>query len=130
MMNKIRSFMEGRHGSDQLSIALIIVGCVITFFLSFFRVPFYRLIGLIPMILAFLRIISTNHEKRYIENQKFLNIWLPLKQKLKTAFDHVKDRDHKYYKCPTCKRTLRVPSKRGKIEISCPHCGTKFKKRT
>ena len=130
MMNKLRSFMEGRYGYDQLSLCLVIIGCIITFILSFIRFPLYRCIGLIPMVLAFLRILSKNREKRYIENQKFLNIWLPISRKMKMKFDQLKDREHKYYKCPTCKKTLRVPSNRGKIEISCPHCGTKFKKRT
>ena len=41
-----------------------------------------------------------------------------------------KDKTHKYYKCPTCKQVVRVPKGRGKIEISCPKCHTKFIKRT
>lgn len=130
MLNKLRNFMEGRYGYDQLSLCLVIIGCIITFILSFVRFPLYKLIGLIPIVLAILRCLSTNREKRYIENQKFMNIWLPLSKKAKVKFEQFKDKEHKYYKCPTCKKTLRVPSNRGKIEISCPHCGTKFKKIT
>ena len=36
---------------------------------------------------------------------------------------------HKIYLCPKCKKRLKVPKGKGKIEISCP-CSHKFYKRT
>ena len=129
-MNKIREFMHGRYGIDQLGIGLIVVGCILTFILSFIRVPFYRLIGLVPMILAVVRAISRQWEKRYAENARFMKVWSPVRKKLIEKYKQLKDKDHRYFKCPKCKRVLRVPKNRGKIEISCPHCQTKFKKRT
>lgn len=129
-MNKIREFMKDRYGIDQLGMGLIILGCALTFILSFFRAPYYRLIALIPMIIAFARAISKQWEKRYAENARFMKVWSPVRKRLIEKYKQLKDKDHKYFKCPKCKRVLRVPKNRGKIEISCPHCQTKFKKRT
>ena len=127
---KLRTLLQGRYGIDQLTVALMLLGCLITLILSFLSVRYYRLIGLLPMILALLRVLSRNTEKRRAENDRFLRVWEPLKQKLSVKAQHARDKDHRYYACPTCKKTLRVPKNRGKIEITCPHCGTKFKKRT
>lgn len=40
-----------------------------------------------------------------------------------------KDKTHKILRCPGCGEKLRVPKGAGKINISCPHCGTKFVKK-
>ncbi len=129
-MQKIRKFMEDRYGVDQLGVALLLLGCVITAALSFLRVPYYRLIGLLPMILSLLRALSKQREKRYAENLRFLQVWNPLREKAVAWWNRVRDREHRYYNCPTCKKRLRVRRGRGNIEITCPHCGTKFKRNT
>lgn len=137
-MNRIRQFMYGRYGVDGLGLALVLLGCVLTFVLSLFRMPsqrlfvslLLRLVGMIPYLLFLLRALSKNIEKRRIENERFLKIWLPVSGFFKTKYSHLKDKDHRFFKCPNCSRTLRVPKGKGKIEISCPHCGRKFKKRT
>ena len=129
-MQKLKDFMQDRYGSDQLSLALVILGCIITAALSFFRVPYYRLLGLLPMALALFRVLSKQREKRYAENVRFLQIWNPLREKTLAWWNRVRDREHRYYNCPTCKKRLRVPRGRGKIEITCPHCGSKFKRNT
>ena len=35
-----------------------------------------------------------------------------------------------YYRCPQCHQKLRVPRGRGRIQISCPRCGTQFIKKS
>ena len=129
-MQKLKDFMQDRYGPDQLSLALVILGCIITAALSFFRVPYYRLLGLLPMALALFRVLSKQREKRYAENVRFLQVWNPLREKAVALWSRVRDREHRYYNCPTCKKRLRVPRGRGKIEITCPHCGSKFKRNT
>lgn len=37
---------------------------------------------------------------------------------------------HKIYRCPHCRQKIRVPRGKGKIEITCPSCRSKFIKRT
>ena len=57
--------------------------------------------------------------KRYSENRKFL-----------LMIDRIKDRSHRYYACPKCRQTVRVPRGKGKIAITCPKCREKFIKKT
>jgi ribosomal protein L37AE/L43A len=71
------------------------------------------------MGIAIFRTLSRNTYKRYQENRKFL----ALQQR-------IKDRDHRYFSCPRCKQTVRVPRGKGKIAISCPKCKEKFIKKT
>ncbi len=130
MLDKIRQFMYGRYGNDQLNLALVIFGCVLTLFLSFFDVPFIRYLGLIPYIIAAVRMLSKDIPKRQQENLKFLKISAPWRQFIIKKVKQFQDKDHKYYQCPGCHNTLRVPKGRGKIKISCPHCGKEFIKKT
>ncbi len=130
LWQKLRALLQDRYGLDQLGVALLLLGCLVTLILSFFHVRYYRLIALLPMALALWRVLSKNREKRRLENDRFLRVWDPIRNKLGQKVQQAQDTDHRYYPCPTCKKTLRVPKNRGKIEITCPHCGTKFKKRT
>lgn len=41
-----------------------------------------------------------------------------------------KDREHRYFRCPKCGQTVRVPRGRGKINIRCPRCNERFIKNT
>lgn len=129
-MNRLQKFMIGRYGPDQLGIALIILGCVVTFVLSFSDVSYFRLLGYVPYLIFIFRFLSRDIEKRRKENAVFLKYWNPAKAFFQKKKKQMDDKDHKYYKCPQCKHVLRVPSGRGKIEISCPYCQTKFKKNT
>ncbi len=133
MLNKIREFMYGRYGgNDALNVFLIILGAVVTLILSFFfyRTPFTRLIGLIPYGIAVFRAFSKNYEARIRENEKFLKVSAPWRAFISKKISQFKDKDHRYYACPQCHRTLRVPKGRGKIKINCPHCGKNFVKKT
>ena len=40
------------------------------------------------------------------------------------------DRQNRYYGCPSCGQTVRVPRKKGRISIKCPRCGQRFEKKT
>lgn len=129
-MFKLRSFMQGRYGIDPLNIALIAVGCIVTFLLSVFARPATRLLGLIPYLLMLFRALSTNIDGRQKENEAFMKLWIPGLRFFTLHLRRIKDKEHRYFKCPSCKRVLRVPKHKGKIEINCPFCGKKFKKKT
>ena len=130
MLDKIKQFMMGRYGNDQLNLALMIFGCVLTFFLSLFDVPYLRYLGLIPYIIAVARMLSKDISKRQQENLKFLKLSAPWRQFIIKKVKQFQDKDHRYYQCPQCHQTLRVPKGRGKIKISCPHCSKEFIKKT
>ncbi|MBQ2676645.1 MAG: hypothetical protein IJF54_04485 [Clostridia bacterium] len=130
MFNRLKQFMYGRYGSDQLSMALIILAFVISFITILIGIPFLNLISYIPLGFVIFRTFSRNISKRYAENQKFLKYYYPIQTKIKTKITRAKDKNNKYYKCKGCGATLRVPKGKGRIDITCPKCRTKFTKRT
>lgn len=119
----LRGFMIGRYGNDRLNIAILVAGlavCVVEMFIP--RMLPRMLLTLVSYILvgiAIFRSLSRNTYKRYQENRKF-----------GLMLDRLRDRQHRYYTCPKCRQTIRVPRGKGKISITCPKCREKFIKKT
>ena len=130
MLEKLRQFMYGRYGNDMLNFGLMIAGCLITGILSFVKVPYLHYIGMIPYLIVIYRSLSKNIPARQRENAKFLKLIEPWKRFLIKKARQLQDKDHRYYACPQCHNTLRVPKGRGKIKISCPHCHKEFIRKT
>ncbi len=83
------------------------------------------------IIHTYFRVFSRNLNKRYEENQKFLNFRYNRSvnaNKARRRREQMKT--HCFFKCPMCKQEVRVPRGHGKIEISCPKCREKFIRRT
>lgn len=128
----LRRFMYGRYGSDQLNMAILIAAVLVSLTNSVLTV-FLRESGVYSSIVApilsvtvyglliysFFRMFSRNIYKRQRENRRFTQLWMRLK-----------DRNNRYFRCPNCKQTVRVPRGRGKICIRCPKCGEKFTRKT
>ena len=124
LSESLRRFMYGRCGVDQLNMFLlsaVVVLSVVSVILSLVG-GVCTLIGMLLNFLSYLvllwylfRFLSRNLEKRIQENRRFLSL-----------FSRVKDRQNRYYRCPNCKQTVRVPKGRGKICIKCPKCSEKF----
>ncbi|MBE6933041.1 MAG: hypothetical protein E7464_06665 [Ruminococcaceae bacterium] len=112
-------FMYGRYGTDQLNNALLILGVVLTILGWFSSTAFLTVLSYIPLALVIFRMFSRDVNRRRKENQKFLQF-----------FNRLKDRDSRYFSCPRCRQTVRVPRHRGKINIHCPKCGNRFIKKT
>ena len=129
-MLKVREFLFGRNGLDRLNLALLIIYVVISAIASFSPSIFIRLIPFVFLGLAAFRFFSRNLAARHRENDIFISFWSPLTIKIKKWYARISDTTHKYYKCPKCRRKLRVPKFRGKIEIVCPECGSKFVRNT
>lgn len=131
MKEKLARFMYGRYGVDSFSQCLMWIA-IVGFLLSNFRWGrgFY-FIGFAAMVYATVRIFSKNTYKRAAENQKFLQ----RTSKIRSFFQQKKwammqKKSYHIYKCPSCKQKIRIPRGKGKIEISCPKCRTKFIKRS
>ena len=134
----IRNFfsrlMYGRYGNDQLNIFLFVI-----FWLLWIAEMIVRnqtadaiLSGvstLLALILLF-RIMSRNYGRRRAENDAFLKVAGPVIHWFKRQRCQAKDKDHLYFKCPTCSQMLRVPRGKGKISITCRNCGTVFQEKT
>ena len=130
MMDRIARFLYGRYGSDQLNIALIIFSLVISIVMRFTPVWYLGYLSCIPLGSSVLRMLARNIEARRKENLMFLKIVWPFKNWTQYTSRKVKDKTHKYYKCPKCKAVLRVPKGRGKIQITCTKCKHEFIKKT
>jgi ribosomal protein S27E len=131
MRNWLRNFMIGRYGPDQLYLAMITSAVVLCLISALTRLQVLNLLALLLMALAVARMLSRRIEQRRRENDRFLTVWTPLKYKVKKWFRKQKDRKaYRFFRCPECKNTLRVPKHKGKIQITCPRCGERFVKKT
>ena len=107
--NALYRFMSGRYGSDQLNNFLLIFALILLILNLFvIRNPYLATIIWIILIINIFRTYSRNIYKRRAENDKM----------------------HKYFLCPNCKQTVRVPRGRGQITITCPKCKQKFDKKS
>ena len=119
----LRHFMAGRYGHDKLNMVILSAGlvlCLIGMFVDNVTVDLLLTLGsYVLLVWSMIRAFSRDTYKRYQENRRFL-LWM----------DQVKDKDHRYYKCPKCHQAVRVPKGKGKIAITCPKCREKFIKKT
>ena len=124
---KMRQFMVGRYGQDQLgkfilSLALVIL--VINLFVKNASLP---TVALVLIIYSYYRIFSRDVNARYKENKKFLDTVEPLKRKFSKSKNTYENRKtYKYIKCPSCKLKMKVPRGKRKIRVTCKSCGNKF----
>ena len=126
-MDWLRRLMMGRYGGDQLSVALLILSMLLTFIASVIRMPLLSLLGYIPLIVSILRIFSKDISKRSMENYKFAMLISPVYAWFRKTMNRLKDaKTHRYFKCPNCKATLRLPKGKGKVVITCTKCKTEF----
>lgn len=135
MREKFARFMAGRYGNDQLNRFLSIAGLVF----AIIALPFHRnavssffwLIAIALIALVYARMLSRNVIKRSDENTKYLR----KKNSVVRAFNLRKERwkqrkSYKFFTCPACHTTLRVPKGKGKVNIVCRKCGNSFQGKT
>ena len=125
---------NGRYGLDQLSIAMAALSCFLSLFLPrYHRNGFFTLVSLFCaalLLLALWRTLSRDTSRRWAENEKFLRYWTPIQQKIACGWNRLRDRDHRYFRCPGCGQTLRVPKGRGTVRITCPRCRQEIIRKT
>jgi predicted RNA-binding Zn-ribbon protein involved in translation (DUF1610 family) len=130
-MNFLRNFMAGRYGPDHLNTALLILAIAISLIAQLVHFSVLVYLSYAILLLIFFRMLSRNIQRRRAENDRFLRYWWPIKQKIKRFFGRIKNsKTHKFFRCPSCKNTLRVPRGKGKLQITCPKCGERFVKKT
>lgn len=128
---KFALWMYGRNGLDPLNMFIAVIALVLSFASNFRKLWFLSPLSSICIVFFIIRFVSKNLYKRRAENAKYLEIKNKIVGKAPTYKKMWQDRNtHKYFKCPSCKTTLRVPRGRGKIEITCPKCQTKIIKNT
>ena len=134
-MNKFRQFiyktMYGRYGVDEFSRFLIKASLVffVLNLLTGLRIFYY--IFMITVIYNCFRVYSKNIYKRQQELSAYYVLKRQADSKLALQKRIWNERHtHKFFNCPKCKTTVRVPKGRGKIEITCPKCHNTFIKKS
>ena len=132
MKDKFLRFMYGRYGVDQFSKCLVVLGILFLLLSGFTRNGgIFYLLSLAILVYSYFRMFSRNHSKRYAENQLYLKYTAGIRKNISAIRYGFSQRKHYHiYKCPSCGQKIRIPKGKGKIEIECPKCHTKFVKRS
>ncbi len=136
-------FFEGRYGGDGLNTFL----CILSWISFFIGVVLAILIGgkvgqivggvfyfvaIAAIILGVYRMMSRKLPARRAEYLWFRSkISDPVKGFFKRIFLRIKQgKTHRFFRCPSCRQTVRVPRGKGRIRIKCPRCGNTFEKKS
>ena len=126
--------MIGRNGNDALNRFLLVVDLLLLLLSSFFRNAIGRILMLLALLclaLTWFRMLSRDLIRRSDENTRYLRL-----RNRVTAFFRVRKerwiqrKEYKFFACPSCRATMRVPRGRGKVRIVCRKCGTSFNGKT
>lgn len=134
----LRSFMNGRNGADQFSMALLWTG-LIAYLLgsiigSIQGSPVWAVLGMVFSVVGFaayvyciFRMFSRNVEKRRAENRRYVTMMEKKSTERRQAKVRFQNRKkYKYFKCPGCKAWLRLSRGKGVVTVTCSRCHTSF----
>ena len=128
-MNWLRRMMYGRYGYDQLSFFLVLVSCVLWLLSAIPRLRLLYWVGIALLAWSFFRILSRRPDRRRAENARFMALAGPAIRWVKMRRTILRDREHRYFRCPNCGQYLRVPRGKGRITVTCRSCGVSFEER-
>ncbi|MDP4093714.1 MAG: hypothetical protein Q8920_10175 [Bacillota bacterium] len=129
-------FLKGRYGIDTLTFVLLFVAVM------FVKFDYLWVLSIALLLYCIFRTFSQNRESRLKELQYFNKIFSKITRfimqavwKLKVKYSNYKMRSIQkkqfaFIKCPSCKKTLRLPKGKGKLQVTCPVCKTEFFKKT
>ena len=122
--------MMGRYGSDELNLVLVVFSAILLFLSRIKYMWFLYFISLLIFAFAIIRMYSRNIAQRHKEKMLYLKIKNKIMGFYRIKRDSWKYRKtHKYFRCKTCKASIRVPRGVGKIQVTCPKCKTKVIKK-
>ena len=101
----------------------------------FVRIPALQIVTWVMIIYAYIRIFSKQINKRYAQNQKFLDATWGIRKffadiRYRIKYGKQTAEPYHIYKCRKCGQKIRVPKEKGKIMITCPKCKYQFKKKS
>ena len=129
MRERLARFMAGRNGNDQFNLFLLITDAVLLLVGAIFSGAGRVLYPLAVVLLGYIyfRMFSRNVYRRREENGKYMRLRFKVSAALKVRKERwVQRKDYKFFTCPSCYTTLRVPRGQGKIKIVCRKCGSSF----
>ncbi len=124
---KMIAFMYGRNGPDALYSFIIWFGLTLIIINLFIGSIILSLLYFALVGYAIFRLMSRNVQKRRKENAAYLKIQNKFTSFFKLRHSKFKDRKtHVYKKCPSCKKVLRFPKRKGDHTVVCPCCQARF----
>ncbi|MCH3918601.1 MAG: hypothetical protein LKE40_14305 [Spirochaetia bacterium] len=136
LKDKLQKLRSKWYGTDALGMFLLFL-CVLLQVVAAVTFQFgigqvFSFLSLVILILQIFRTFSTNKGTRLKENNKFLELTAkPSKWFHDQQYYHREGKKgYVFLVCPSCKGICRVPKNKGKIKITCPHCGKVFVKKT
>lgn len=136
MREKFIKFMQGRNGVDdfaRFTMGVAFVSIVLAIFAGNGSMlgSLLDTIGLLAIVYTYYRILSKDIQRRYEENQKYLGMTSKIRMRFQKEKNLMQQRKtYHIYNCPGCGQKIRIPRGKGKIEIDCPKCHTKFVKKS
>ena len=139
-IDKLKMYMDrvlyGRNGFDEFSLFLMrtaLLPLLISVLLGNLAggYPSFCLyvIAMALIIWSLWRAVSKDTYARKTENSRFVNgSFMTGYRNCLVRFSQRKY--YRFYRCPGCRKYLRVPKGKGKIRIHCPTCHSDFIKKT
>lgn len=124
MKERIKAWFDKRYGADELGITIGILSVVFLILGELFGSLLFLTVSMLCLGIFTFRALSAQHWDRKAENEQFcryIKLW-------KLRFEYRKEA--RIFMCAKCGRFVRVPKGKGKIQITCPSCGTRMIKRT
>jgi len=138
-----RDFFRGRYGVDTLTFVLLLTAIILS------NIKYAWIIGVCLSVYALFRILSKDVDKRRKELQAFSSmtekirrffvrestgikrVFMPIQKSIAGYQMRLKQSKHYvFFPCPGCKKPLRIPRNRGKLQVTCPVCKLVFIKKT
>lgn len=130
MRNWLQKVMTGRYGVDEFNRFLnttALITLVLTILFNGLLSTVFWLIAITALVYSYIRMFSRNTYKRRAENNAYLTLRYNMTRKLSGVKQRMQQKKYyRFYKCPKCGITTRVPKGKGKIRITCPKCGESF----
>lgn len=128
---KIRQFMQGRCGPDELTYALYAAAAVLLVLGLITGIGLFSSLALVALIWAAYRMLSRNYAARDAERAKWSEIRGFIRDEISLLKSRWRDRKtHKYFRCPSCRQPMRVPRGKGSVKVTCPRCGNRITRKT
>ncbi len=130
MAKNTRKAMSGRYGMDEIGHVIYVLGILVYAVGLIRRNQSLFVFSFMIFMVSLTRAFSRNIEVRRRENQRYLTFRWKLISRIIGKGNRRDRKNYRYFRCPECGQSLRVPRGKGKIEVTCPHCKKVFDKRS
>ncbi len=127
---RLNGWMAGRNGADELGVTTLTLSIVLQLAGAAGRNAFLVALSLAMYLWTLFRMLSKNRTARQQENRKLLTWVGTVRRKCREFINRQKGKkQYKYFKCPGCRKLLRLPRGIGEKTVTCPHCKKSFSKK-